>query len=119
MFLSRQFERFADRNGLDKAVLSQVVREVGAGLSLFDLGGGVFKKRIAREGGGKSGGFRSILICVHEGVVIFQFGFAKNDRDSIDRGERRALRGLAKIYAALSVMQLASSQQLVEWEFVP
>jgi hypothetical protein len=27
-----------------------------------DLGGGVLKQRIAREGGGKSGGFRAIIL---------------------------------------------------------
>lgn len=113
MFASRHFDRFAARNRLDATVLMAATRSLQRAVY---LGGGVFKVRIARPGAGKSGGFRTLVICVHEDVVIFQFGFAKNERDNIDAGELRALKAAARVYAAIPVAQLATSRHLVEIE---
>lgn len=52
-----------------------------------DLGGGVIKQRFARLGQGKSGGFRSIVLFRRGARAFFVYGFAKNDRDNIDRQE--------------------------------
>ena len=55
-----------------------------------DLGGGVIKQRLARQGQGKSGGFRSIVLFRSGTTAFFVYGFAKNDRDNIDRQELKA-----------------------------
>ncbi len=62
-FKTRAFARFADRKGLEDAALCEAVRRAGEGLVDADLGGGVIKQRIARKGGGRSGGFRTIVLC--------------------------------------------------------
>jgi len=53
-----------------------------------DLGGYLFKKRIARPGGGKSGGYRTILGFRRTSTerTIFLYGFAKNQRANIVGG---------------------------------
>jgi len=66
-----------------------------------DLGGGVFKQRIAREGGGKSGGFRTIILFKVGGHSFFVYGFAKNERANITAKELKALKKLAATYLAL------------------
>ena len=49
-----------------------------------DVGSGLIKQRIARPGGGKSGGYRSILMFRSGERAIFVFGFAKSeDRKSV------------------------------------
>ena len=118
LFASRHFHRFAARNGLDAPALSDAARGLRKSGCSVDLGGGVFKVRIARPGAGKSGGFRTLVICVQEDVVVFQFGFAKNERDNIDAGELRALKAAARVYAAIPVAELATSRHLVEIEVV-
>ncbi len=60
-----------------------------------DLGGGVFKQRIARQGGGKSGGFRALILIKLGQRAFFIDGFAKNERDNISDDELRALKVLA------------------------
>jgi hypothetical protein len=45
-----------------------------------DLGGGVIKQRIARKGGGKSGGFRALILLRAGERAFFVHGFAKSDR---------------------------------------
>ena len=53
-------------------------------------GGGVFKQRIAREGGGKSGGFRTIILFKVGGHSFFVEGFAKNEKTNVTpRNSRR------------------------------
>ena len=60
-----------------------------------DLGGGVIKQRIARSGGGKSGGFRTIILFRAGSRAFFVHGFAKNDQANIRNDELTAFRMLA------------------------
>jgi hypothetical protein len=46
------------------------------GLYEADLGGGLVKKRVARTGQGKSGGFRTLVATNRGDLWIFVFGFA-------------------------------------------
>ena len=43
--------------------------------------------RVARPGEGKSGGYRVIVFFRSEEQTFFVYGFAKSNRDNIDRGE--------------------------------
>jgi hypothetical protein len=58
-----------------------------------DLGGYLFKKRIARADGGKSGGYRTILGFrkSDSSRVFYLYGFPKNARANITPRERAAL----------------------------
>ena len=60
-----------------------------------DLGGGVIKQRIVRSGGGKSGGFRAIILFRSGKLAFFVHGFAKNEQDNIDDDELAAFKLLA------------------------
>jgi hypothetical protein len=55
-----------------------------------DLGGGVFKQRIAREGGGKSGGFRTTILFRVGSHSFFAHGFAKSDKANVSAKELKA-----------------------------
>jgi len=63
--------------------LSEALSNVERGLVDADLGGGVFRQRIARQGGGKSGGFRALILLKLGERAFFVHGFAKNERDNI------------------------------------
>ena len=56
-----------------------------------DLGGFLYKKRVARSGSGKSGGYRTLLSARLGNRYVFLHGFAKNDRANITQDERKAL----------------------------
>ena len=83
IFKNRPFARFARKAGLSDAALRAAVRDAERGLVDADLGGGVIKQRIARPGGGKSGGFRTIVLFRAGARAFFVHGFAKNDQASI------------------------------------
>ena len=65
-----------------------------------DLGGGVFKKRL------NNNQHRSILVAKGGKYWIYEYLFAKKDRDNIDNAELLVFRLLAKSYAGLTAHQL-------------
>jgi hypothetical protein len=95
IFKNKPFARFARKAGLDDGALRKAIEAVGRGLVDADLGGGVFKQRIARAGGGKSGGFRTIVLLKAGERAFFVRGFAKNELDNIRDDELAALKMLA------------------------
>lgn len=95
IFRNKPFTRFLKKAGLDDAALCKAVAAAERGLIDADLGGSVVIQRVARPGGGKSGGAR-ILILYRKGTrAYFVHGFAKNDQDNIDSNELAALKKLA------------------------
>ena len=52
IYMTRWFDRWARKQGLITSSLCAAVREMNEGLYDADLGGGLFKKRIARTGAG-------------------------------------------------------------------
>lgn len=114
VFKSRQVDRFARRARLDDAALMVAAIEVRAGLHDADLGGGVFKKRIARDGGGKSGGFRTILICTNPRFTLVQFGYAKKDQADVTQAQMAAFRSFAKLLRGYSLERAREAFVLLE-----
>ena len=109
-FKTKAFARFADREGLEDAALCEAVRRARSGLIDADLGGGVIKQRIARKGGGRSGGFRTIVLFRRGELAFFVYGFAKSDRENLRRNELETYRLLADEYLALDETGLAVAQ---------
>jgi len=84
------------------------------GLYEADLGGGLLKKRVARAGQGKSGGFRTIVATNRGDRWFFVHGFAKNEQSNIDDVEEAALKKLAKTLLTLSPASLAKAESMGE-----
>jgi hypothetical protein len=95
VFKNRPFTRFARKAGLADAALLEAIRDAERGLIDADLGGGVIKQRIARPGGGKSGGFRTIILFRSGKRAFFVHGYAKNELANIRDDELDAFRMLA------------------------
>jgi hypothetical protein len=80
------------------AMVDYVAANPEAGVS---LGGGLRKVRIAREGGGKSGGYRTIYVFGGAQVPIFLVTvFAKNEKDNLGKAEQAELIALSKALLA-------------------
>ncbi len=87
------------------------------GLIDADLGGGVIKQRIARPGGGRSGGFRTIVLFHATERAVFVYGFGKNERDNIRDDELTEFRRLASLvltYSDDAIMMAIESGALIE-----
>ena len=76
------------------------------GLVDADLGGNVYKKRVALPGRGKSGSTRTLIATTREDRWIFMYGFEKNERENITQAELAYLQGIAQIFLTYSSDEL-------------
>ena len=106
IFKDAWFCRFARREKIKDDVLKESVTRAEKGIIDADLGGGVIKQRIPRQGQGKSGGYRSIVIFRKGDVAFFVYGFAKSDRENIGPDEVASFKKIAKGYLDLSAKQI-------------
>jgi hypothetical protein len=114
---TRTFARWAKRAGLGDSELAGAVSEMKEGLVDARLGGGVFKKRVAKRGQGKSGGYRVVLASNLGDRWVFMFGFAKNERDNIDEKELKLIKSLAAVFLSMDeqmVKRAIAAGELVE-----
>ena len=109
IYKTRHFTRCASKASLSDDLLRRAVEEMTNALIDADLGGGVFKKRIALPGRGKSGSARTLLATNRDDRWIFILGYEKNERVNISDKERDALRMIAKDLLGLSAEQLQKS----------
>jgi hypothetical protein len=108
LFKNKWFARFASAEDIDDATRRKAIEDAEKGLIDADLGGGVIKQRIAREGEGASGGFHSIVLYRRGKLAFFVFGFPKNRTANIKKDELKAFKKLAKDMLALNDRQIAS-----------
>ena len=106
IYKNRWFAKFASREGLDDATLVAAVVRADRGMVDADLGGGLIKQRVAREGGGKSGGYRTLVFFRLGERAVFAFGFAKRDKANLNASELRVYKQAARIVLALTQAQV-------------
>jgi hypothetical protein len=73
--------------------------------------------RIARPGQGKSGGFRTLIVFQAGIRAFFVHGFAKNEKDNVEKDELAALKKLASellAYDDKTIARAVASGVLVE-----
>ena len=87
--------RFARKGDIGDATLCDAIQDAERGLIAADLGGGLIKQRIARPDQGKSGGFRVLIVFRAGARAFFVHGFAKSEKDNIEKDELVALKRLA------------------------
>lgn len=104
VFASKPFMRFARRFGISDAELWRAVN----GEFDADLGGGVFKFRLARQGEGTSGGARAIVAMKAGQRIVLMFGFEKKDLANIKADELRAFRKAARVYLGYSEEEMTA-----------
>jgi hypothetical protein len=107
VFKTRAFVRFARRERISDAGLSEAIRRAERGLIDADLGSGVIKQRVARPGQGRSGGFRVLIAYRARARSVFLFGFAKSERENFEEDELATLRDIARGWFAADTKAIA------------
>jgi hypothetical protein len=108
VFKTRHFSRWMRKTPLTDPALCAAVEEMASGLVDADLGGGVFKKRVAVPGKGKSGSARTLVATRKGERWFFVFGFEKTARANITRAELEAVQQIGADLLGLSNDQLAA-----------
>ena len=109
VFKTRRFDRWASKVGVADTALLKAVADIERGLIDADLGGNLFKQRVALPGRGKSGSTRTLLATRLAGTLYFLFGFEKSDRDNITQRELGIYQSLASNLVAFSNDQIETA----------
>lgn len=115
IYLTKTFQGFAARERISDATILKAAREMQRQLYDANLGSCVYKKRIARAGAGKRGGYRALIVFRDEERLFFMRGFAKSERENISTDELQGLKHLAALYLDYSpfrLYQLVNNKEL-------
>jgi hypothetical protein len=100
IFKTTWFSKAARKAHINDDELCSAIAEVVRGQA-DDLGGGVFKKRLGKNM------YRSIILAKGGKYWVYEYLFAKKNRDNIEDDELVSFRKLAKAYGTLTEQQLA------------
>ena len=114
VFRTRTFSRWSRKAGLPDRTLCAAVAEIAAGLVDASLGGNIYKKRVPMPGRGKSGGARVLVATKLADRWFFLFGFAKNERGTIDERELATLQISAEVLLKMDLRSLERAIQAGE-----
>lgn len=119
VFKEADFARWARKERIPDKTICDAAADVAEGKVEADLGDWLFKKRVARPGKGKRGGWRMIIGYRrrHTDRIVFLFGFAKNESSTLTVAGHKALAVLAKGYIQAddtAVQRLLADGELVE-----
>jgi hypothetical protein len=106
IYLTKTFQAFAAHERISDTTVIKAAREIQNQLYDANLGSCVYKKRVARAGGGKRGGYRVLIAFRDEDRFFFMRGFAKNEMDNIASDELVGLKRLAALYLDYSRFRL-------------
>lgn len=100
-FKTAWFTKAAAKVGVEEAELCAAFRDLLAGRG-DDLGGGVYKKRLAENR------HRSIVVAKGGRIWVYTFLFAKQDRANIASDELAAFKKLASLYEKKTDAEIAT-----------
>jgi hypothetical protein len=119
IFKTKWFARFARREGIADESLREAIERAERGMIDADLGGGLIKQRAAREGKGRSGGYRVIVAYRFKDRAIFLYGFAKSEQENVEADQLATARGIASIWLNADRERIAHGIQENEIKEVP
>jgi len=93
---TKWFNKWAKKNAITDKALNKTIENLSNNLGTIDLGGSIYKIRTPKLGRGKSGGFRTIVVFRKSDIAVFVYGFAKTDKDNLDKEELKYFKKLAK-----------------------
>jgi len=108
VFKNKWFNRWARGEDVLDSALYNAAIEIAAGRYDANLGGCLFKKRLARTGSGKRGGYRIIVGYKKPNSerIVFLYAFAKSDKANISDREEAALSLAAESFLSANDRQV-------------
>ena len=118
VFKTKWLARFARRERITDGSLREAIDRAERGIVDADLGGGLIKQRVAREGRGRSGGYRMLVAWRQQGRAVFLYGFAKSEQDNISFDELASLREIAAAWLGANTDRITAAIEANELQEV-
>jgi len=113
---TKWFDKWSKKNLLSDKKLLDTLRNISNNLGVVNLGGALYKIRVNKEGQGKSGGFRTIVVYRQSEIAIFVYGFSKNVNSNLNKEELTDLKILSK--DLLSMNKQVYQNLVAQGEFI-
>jgi len=115
-FKNKWFNKWARDEDIRDDTLWKAAEEIVAGRVEADLGKCLFKKRVARKGQGKSGGYRLIVAYKRPNSdrLFFISAFEKNDKPNLKSAEQEALALVAAKYIEATDQTITNLKHISE-----
>ncbi|MBF0203327.1 MAG: type II toxin-antitoxin system RelE/ParE family toxin [Desulfamplus sp.] len=118
-YKTRWFRKWSYKKSISDQTLLDGIKSFESGIGNISLGSGLYKLRLAGQGKGKSGGYRTFLVYKKDHVAIYIYGFNKNERENISDRESQLYRRLAETFLNLSIVDFeiaVAKGELIELE---
>jgi hypothetical protein len=116
LFKTKEFARLARKYRVRDKDLREAVERAEAGLVDATIGANLIKQRVAREGGGRSGGYRTIVFLKEGDKAVFLHIFEKSQQANLSKLEAEAYRDFARVLAALDDAAFAAAVERGNWK---
>ena len=93
---TKWFNKWAKKQSIPDKLLENAIESLTKKQGSIDLGSGLFKVRTPNQGKGKSSGYRTLIVFKEHKLAIFVYGFAKNEKDNLDKDELKYFKKLSK-----------------------
>ena len=118
-YSTKWFNKWAKKNRISIDSLLDGIERTKIMIGSADLGGSLYKVRIAKEGQGRSGGYRTIVVVKEAKRSLYLYGFEKSDMDNIDDKQLKDLKRVAQVFLDMSIEkinELVNTNELVPLE---
>jgi hypothetical protein len=116
LFATKEFARQARKNRVRDEDLKEAVQRAEEGLVDATIGAHLIKQRVAREGKGRSGGYRTIIFLKEGDRAVFLHMFEKSQQANLTALEEEAYRDFAKVLAVLDDEAFAAAAEKRNWK---
>jgi len=93
---TKWFSRWSKKQKISDAKLFRAIEDMQNNLSSVNLGGGLFKVRVASENAGKSSSYRTIVVYREDDRAVLVYGFIKKEQENLSSDELKSFKTLAK-----------------------
>ena len=118
MYVKIKKKQWQKLNNVTNKQLSDATKEIESSPRFSCIGKNLYKKRIAGNSSGKRSGYRILIAAKVNANYFFLYGFPKNEIDNIGSKELLLLKELAKIYTALTEIELKYAVENKELEIM-
>lgn len=112
-YTTKHFDKQMKKANVSDQDLLNALEEIEAGNHDGDLGGNLFKKRLAIKGQGKSGSYRLIVAKGQNGW--FLTAYKKSNKANLTQSEKRVWKTVAKELGNLTDEQIQEGLRQREW----
>jgi len=93
---TKWFSRWSKKQKISDTKLLRAIEDMQNNLSSVNLGGGLFKVRVASENAGKSSSYRTIVVYREDDRAVLVYGFIKKEQENLSSDELKSFKTLAK-----------------------